>query len=159
MTNKFLIAPAHDSPPFAVVGWQAAAQEKRNELYESIPAAYRLPPPLGEQAQSERGLQPEDPAILSCGILGDLDIEITLIDDVSVLLDRIGNRRYTSVQVATAFCKRAAIAQQCTGCLTEFMYDKAIERATYLDNYLANAGRTVGLLHGLPVSLKVSACG
>lgn len=146
---------ANGTPPFAVADWQAAALEKREQLSASIPESYRLPQTLREQAQSEKGLLPEDPVVLSCGILTDRDFEITLIEDVIVLLERIANRTYSAVEVTEAFCKRAAIAQQCTGCLTELLFDRAIERAKYLDDYLEKEGKTVGLLHGLPVSLKV----
>lgn len=41
-----------------------------------------------------------------------------------------------------------------TNCLTEVLYPEAIERATYLDDYLARTGKTIGPLHGLPISLK-----
>ena len=34
------------------------------------------------------------------------------------------------------------------------MYAEALERATYLDEYLDRHGTTVGPLHGLPISLK-----
>ncbi|KAF7545280.1 hypothetical protein G7Z17_g9283 [Cylindrodendrum hubeiense] len=42
-----------------------------------------------------------------------------------------------------AFCKTAAIAHQI-----------ALERAKYLDGYYAKNNKTVGPLHGLPISLK-----
>jgi amidase len=41
-----------------------------------------------------------------------------------------------------------------TNCLTEVLYPEAMERAKYLDDYLARTGKTVGPLHGLPISLK-----
>jgi amidase len=41
-----------------------------------------------------------------------------------------------------------------TNCVTEVLYPEAIERATYLDDYLARTGKTIGPLHGLPISLK-----
>jgi amidase len=39
-------------------------------------------------------------------------------------------------------------------CLTEIFIDKAIERATWLDEQLKTTGKPVGPLHGLPISLK-----
>ena len=53
-----------------------------------------------------------------------------------------------------AFCKRAAIAQQLTNCLTEIMFDSAVERAKELDAHFARTGRPLGPLHGLPISMK-----
>lgn len=35
-------------------------------------------------------------------------------------------------------------------------FDVAVERAKYLDGYLAREGKPVGPLHGLPISIKVS---
>lgn len=58
------------------------------------------------------------------------------------------------MQLTTAFCKRAAIAQQLTRCLTEIFFDRALVRAKELDVHLEETGRTVGPLHGLPVSVK-----
>jgi amidase len=39
-------------------------------------------------------------------------------------------------------------------CLLEIFFDKALARAKELDEYQETHGRTVGPLHGLPVSLK-----
>jgi len=58
------------------------------------------------------------------------------------------------VEVTTAFCKRAIVAQQVTNCLTEIFVDSALERAACLDEQLKSTGKVVGPLHGLPISLK-----
>ncbi len=39
-------------------------------------------------------------------------------------------------------------------CLHEIFFEEALARATELDRYLSENGRPIGLLHGLPVSLK-----
>lgn len=36
-------------------------------------------------------------------------------------------------------------------------FDVAIDRAKYLDDYLSKEGKPIGPLHGLPISIKVSA--
>lgn len=143
-------------PPYAIADWQAAAREKREQLWASIPIDFRLPEILAEQARSSTGLRPEDPAVLSCGILSPLDIEITSLDDVTVLIHRLAHGIYSAVQVLNAFSKRAAIAQQCTGCLTELMYESALSRAHDLDSVRTSSSgaAALGPLHGLPVSLK-----
>lgn len=41
-----------------------------------------------------------------------------------------------------------------TNCLSETCFTRALEIARARDEYLARTGRTVGPLHGLPVSLK-----
>jgi amidase len=42
-----------------------------------------------------------------------------------------------------------------TNSLTEIFFDKALERARWLDDYFAKEGKTIGPLHGLPITLKV----
>ncbi|OKL56486.1 hypothetical protein UA08_08361 [Talaromyces atroroseus] len=140
-------------PPFKIDNWQLAAAERRQSLYESIPNDYRLPTNLSDLAIAGL-LRPEDQAVLQCGILSDLDMEITNITDAPTLVSLMASRQYTAVQVTQAFCKRAAIAQQCLGCLTVFLYESAMRRATELDDYMAQTGKSVGILHGLPICLK-----
>lgn len=140
--------------PYNIPDWQAAAAEKRQGLHASIPKSYLLPADLSSKVQRDEVL-PSDESVLSCGVLTPLDLEITSIDDAAVLVDSIAFRRYTAVQVTEAFCRRASTAQQTTNCLTEILYGSALERARSLDEYMEKEGRPVGMLHGLPVSLKV----
>src|SRR5437016_5061106 len=39
-------------------------------------------------------------------------------------------------------------------CLHEIFFDQAFQRAGFLDEYMEKHGKTLGPLHGLPVSLK-----
>lgn len=39
-------------------------------------------------------------------------------------------------------------------CLHEIFFDEALDRAKYLDDYYAKNNKTIGPLHGLPISLK-----
>lgn len=139
--------------PYEIADWKSAVAAKRQELYESIPPAHRLPPALADRA-AKGTLKPEDPDVLQCGILTDLDLEITSLIDAAALVSSICRGKYTSVQVTEAFCKRASIAQQCTNCLSAIFYDAAMQRARELDDHLARTGKPVGILHGLPVSVK-----
>lgn len=141
-------------PPYKVDNWEAAVAEKRKALRESIPKSHLLPAELASKAEKGE-LLPSDDAVLTSGVLSTLDLEITDIDDAAVIVERVASRRYTAVQVAEAFCKRASIAQQTANCLTVTMYEQALERARWLDEYMEKEGRPVGMLHGLPVSLKV----
>lgn len=54
----------------------------------------------------------------------------------------------------TAYCKRAALSQQLTRSCTELLFDRALKKAQDLDQHLAETGRVVGPLHGIPVSVK-----
>lgn len=89
-----------------------------------------------------------------CGKLTDREIHITEAFDATALLEKLGSREFTAVEVTTAFCKRAAIAHQLTSCLTETFFDMALRRAQELDEHLAATGKTIGPLHGLPISVK-----
>lgn len=137
------------SPPYTISDWQAEAAKARQQVLDSIPETWRLPPSLLVSAD-EGTLRPDAPKVLACGILDTLDQEITSIRDAEMLLRALAQGTYSAVQVATAFCKRAAIAHQCTNCLTSFFPAEALRRAADLDA----AGTVQGPLHGLPVSLK-----
>jgi amidase len=50
--------------------------------------------------------------------------------------------------------QRAAVAQQLTNCLTEIFFNDALQRAAELDAHLDAGNPPLGLLHGVPVSLK-----
>ncbi|KAM0541738.1 hypothetical protein ACHAO7_010338 [Fusarium culmorum] len=89
-----------------------------------------------------------------CGILSPEEIEITEGHDAVSLLEAIRSHRYTAVAVARAFCKRAIIAHQLTCCLTQWYMKEAIDQAMKLDEYLEKNGKPIGLLHGLPISVK-----
>ncbi|KJA24115.1 hypothetical protein HYPSUDRAFT_136874, partial [Hypholoma sublateritium FD-334 SS-4] len=63
----------------------------------------------------------------------------------------------SAVETTRAFYKCAVIAHQLTNCLTRIFKERALARATELDEILRETGKTVWLLHGPPVSLK-GAC-
>ena len=81
--------------------------------------------------------------------------QIIQTDAVSIV-NNIRGKTWTAVEVTKAFCKASALAQSMLNCLTEILYAEALERAKYLDEYQAKTGKTVGPLHGLPISLKDS---
>jgi amidase len=41
-----------------------------------------------------------------------------------------------------------------TNCLTEIFVERALARAREVDDYLAKTGKSMGPLHGLPISMK-----
>jgi amidase len=84
------------------------------------------------------------------------EVDITENHDAVDLVKKMAAKELTAVEVSQAFCKRAAIAHQLTNCLTEVFFDKALERARYLDRYLEKEGKPIGPLHGMPISIKVA---
>ncbi|EED21246.1 general amidase, putative [Talaromyces stipitatus ATCC 10500] len=89
-----------------------------------------------------------------CGILTAREVRITEGYDVQSLLKEIAEKGLSAEEVTLAFCKRTAIAQQLTRCITEPLFSSALAQARQLDDHLARTGQTVGLFHGLPVSVK-----
>ncbi|RJE19987.1 general amidase-B [Aspergillus sclerotialis] len=92
------------------------------------------------------------------GLLSNLELDITDNHTATQLLAKLASGQVSSLAVTTAFCKRAAVAQQLTSCLTETCLPQALNRAQYLDEYLSHEEKPIALLHGLPVSLKDSFC-
>ncbi|KAH3663400.1 hypothetical protein OGAPHI_005390 [Ogataea philodendri] len=129
--------------------WKVKATEKRAAREACIPKEWKFESPYSEKDDvSVVDLVPTH--------LSEKELEITNITDPERLALKIATKQYTSKEVALAFSHRAAVAHQYTNCVTEFMFDYAISRAEYLDDYLEKNGKTVGPLHGLPISLKDS---
>ena len=131
--------------------WQEIQKAKFEERDVRIPTEWKLKtedfPPEGT-----RDLRP---VVISCGILTPLELEITSpTRDATSLITAIAAGTYSSTQVVTAFCKRAAIGQQLCNNLTEIMFSDAIEKAKQLDDHYLTTGNVVGPLHGLPMTFK-----
>ncbi|KAJ6559048.1 general amidase [Mycena vulgaris] len=127
--------------------WETTCTRRKRAQLESIPPEWIIEPPPKTQ------LNVMDVPRQS-RLLNDLEMEITETVDVQKILDKLRLAEWSSVQVTTAFYKRAIIAQQLTNCLTEIFVERALERARKLDDHLARTGTVVGPLHGLPISLK-----
>ncbi|KAG9779651.1 general amidase-like protein, partial [Aureobasidium melanogenum] len=130
--------------------WQSIARRKQQEQLNSIPKDWILKTRPAANRNNVLAIPRE------CGLLSAREIELTERYDATALVQELAAKRLKSVDVVTAFCKRAAIAQQLTSCLTEIMFDEAIARAKQLDDHLARTGKPMGPLHGLPISVKDS---
>lgn len=128
--------------------WRDIAARKQAERQSRIPKAWLLPSSINLDQDNVQHIPRE------CGILTPAEIRITEQHDATALVSALANGTLTSEAVTTAFCKRAAIAQQLTNCLTEIMFDDAIRRAKWLDEEFKRTGKPKGPLHGLPISLK-----
>lgn len=126
--------------------WQQKAAAKQADAAAKIPAEWRLPADILQQTVLD--------IPRTCGLLTPQELGITEDYDATALRDKLAAGEFSSFEVTTAFCKRAAIAQQLTSCLTETMFPSALTRAKQLDAHLAKTGKPIGPLHGLPISLK-----
>ncbi|EIM86154.1 amidase [Stereum hirsutum FP-91666 SS1] len=129
--------------------WKKVAHAKQEERLRKIPDKWRLPSHTLPSSETFDVLSfPE----LS-GFFSDAELAITKAT-ASHIVQNVASKTWTAVQVTEAFCKRASVAQQLLNCLSEINFTNALQRATELDAYLAQTGKTVGPLHGLPISLK-----
>jgi amidase len=159
------------------ISWQELAAEKKARQAASIPKGWLITAPTDDVSDVTD-------VPVKCGLLSARELEITTISDLTVLLHKLATREWSSVDVTTAFSKRAIVAHQVvrpswfllpikatvsisirtvpwsvqTNCLTEIFIDRALERAAWLDEQLNSTGKVVGPLHGLPISLKDQIC-
>ncbi|TBU30787.1 general amidase [Dichomitus squalens] len=131
--------------------WKALCAARKQQQLDAIPKAWTIDPP-----PDQRRNVLDVPR--TCGLLTPRELEITDTVDVDTILVKLRTGQWTSVEVTTAFYKRAIIAQQLTNCLTEIFVDRALARAREVDDYLKTYGKPIGPLHGLPISLKDQFC-
>lgn len=129
--------------------WKPLVLERRAAQDALIPSEWRLPASALENRPLSSLYSIRDSSILSHE-----ELKWTETTDIRELASLVASRRVTSEQLTTAFCKRAAIAQQLTKCLTEIFFERALGRARDLDEHLSRTGQVVGPLHGIPVSIK-----
>jgi amidase len=125
--------------------WRDIAKEKREAILAAIPPEWRIDTPTAQDVKDITGPYIEQ-------YLSQKEIEITNTDAVGIV-DKAKSGAWSSVEITKAFCHRAALAHQLTNCLHEIFFDAALKDAENLDALYAK-GKTVGPLHGLPVSLK-----
>lgn len=128
--------------------WKARTEAYKASILESIPKEWRLSDEqLAKLGPDVRHVAEET------GILTPAEVKI-LAQDATSLAKNIAAKKYTAVEVATAYCKSAAVAHQTTNCLMDYFADEALERAKWLDEQLEKTGKPVGPLHGVPISVK-----
>jgi hypothetical protein len=87
------------------ISWQELVAEKQVRQAASIPKEWLITPPTGDVLDVT-----DVPA--KCEVLSARELEITTISDVTVLLHKLATREWSSVDVTTAFSKRAIVAHQ-----------------------------------------------
>ena len=127
--------------------WKKAAKDKADQVLSLIPQEWRISDiPSAEQQRDVTGAYIQQ-------FLDKKEIEITETDAVGVV-EKTTSGQWSAVEVAKAFCHRAAIAHQLVNCLHEIFFDQAIAEAEKADKYFKENKKPIGVLHGLPVSLK-----
>ncbi len=137
--------------------WQKIAAAKKTEQGRRIPKEWKLKEEVLAAADDTTDLRP---IAVSSGLLSERELLITGDKhDATSLAAAIAAGTYSAEEVVTAFCKRAAIGHQLCNNLTEIMFRDAIEDAKNLDKVFQQTGKTVGPLHGLPMTFKVGGIG
>ncbi|KAK2038704.1 amidase [Colletotrichum somersetense] len=134
--------------------WKAIARRKQDERAARIPSKWHIPSDVVPKDPPRHQDGPQNVLDMPRRFLTEAEISITESYSISTLLEAILSRSLSSAEVVEAYCHRAAVAHQLTNCLTEPLFDAALERARYLDEYLREHGTPFGPLHGLPVSIK-----
>jgi len=98
--------------------WEALKAAKRQERDCRIPAAWKLPLEITSQAHRDNKISAFS-LLAQTNILSRRELEITENYDATGLLELLATGAISSLEVTTAFCKRAAIAQQLVGFMGE----------------------------------------
>ncbi|ODQ59226.1 hypothetical protein WICANDRAFT_63720 [Wickerhamomyces anomalus NRRL Y-366-8] len=125
--------------------WQEIAQKKREAVFAKIPKEWIIEVPSIEKVSNTRDyldtiLPKEEVAITDQSLLQ--------------LSEKIQKGELTSLEITTAFCHRAALTHQIINSCSEIFFERAFQRAKELDEIFKTTGKTIGPLHGIPISLK-----
>lgn len=91
--------------------WRIAVAEKRKKLEKLIPSEWRLSEDV-IASHKANGKLIEANVPRTCSFVSEAEIQITENFTATQLLQKLAAGDLSSLEVTTAFCKRAAIAQQ-----------------------------------------------
>ncbi len=86
--------------------WQALCAAKKQRQLLSIPEQWKLTPPVPDEERRVLDIP------RTSGLLTARELEITDTTNIHTLLNKLHSAEWSSVEVTTAFYKRAVIAQQ-----------------------------------------------
>ncbi|KAK5084789.1 hypothetical protein LTR05_005868 [Lithohypha guttulata] len=130
--------------------WRKLALQHRKDQLAKIPLKWQLETTSIPSSIDQKSAVPIIEAHLSAEELQITSLSTTLPN----IQSWIGDRKYTAVQITSAYCHRAALLQQTTGCLTEILFSTAIQTAKAQDEHFNTTGQLLGPLHGIPISIK-----
>ncbi|KAH7400268.1 amidase signature domain-containing protein [Cadophora sp. MPI-SDFR-AT-0126] len=125
--------------------WQEVAADRQKHRDATISA---IDPPLPEITDIPLNTIPLAKKYLTAE---EIKITESYVEDLVV---QLANGEISSTTVIKAFLRRAALAQKATNCITELLPQRALDRAAFLDKYLAEHKKPIGPLHGIPISVK-----
>ncbi|KAI8171871.1 Acetamidase [Colletotrichum sp. SAR 10_70] len=139
--TKVDVKPAHEQKQLDAIPWQELVSKKKQQLVGAIPEKWKLHVSLvRELTEANEGRLLElDPARRS-GVLDDVELDITESYSAVELVNKMALGRLTATQVVTAFCKRAAVAQQ----LDTFKVVGLDATAGFVNGLNLNAGGSSG---------------
>uniref|UniRef100_A0A8H7N1B3 Amidase domain-containing protein n=1 Tax=Bionectria ochroleuca TaxID=29856 RepID=A0A8H7N1B3_BIOOC len=79
---------------------------------------------------------------------------ITALTSPDEITSKILSGQLTSHEIVRAFIQRAREAHEKTNCLTEVLFEEALNEAKKLDKYFSEHVKLVGPYHGVPITLK-----
>lgn len=85
--------------------WQELAAEKKRRQAASIPKEWLITLPA-DDVLDITGVP------TSCGLLSARELEITEVSEIAILLNKLATGEWSSVEVTTAYGKRAVLAHQ-----------------------------------------------
>jgi amidase len=129
--------------------WQQRANDAQERREKQLPDEYRIP----KEKMPADSVKDVSNFPRESGLFTEDELQITEVS-APVLLKQVEEKKWTAEQVARAYCKRAAYAQQLLNCLSEMRFELAIAEAKELDEYYEMEGKLKGPLHGLPISIK-----
>jgi len=100
--------------------WQELVALKQNSIADDIPLEWRLPSTLIEKYRKPGINLLASDVLQNAGFLSSAELQITEIVSATELAHQLQKGDLSSVQVTTAFAKRAAIAQQLVGSHSEY---------------------------------------
>ncbi|KAG5762733.1 hypothetical protein H9Q72_009169 [Fusarium xylarioides] len=110
-----------------------------------------------EKMESGKKREDRDGAIQNCEAqlpaVGDENI-VPEHADIYSLLEQLKTGKITAEKLVSVTIRRAIASHNETNCLSEPLFESALERAKYLDEYFQKHKQLIGPLHGIPVSVK-----